>query len=155
LKISATDLPNWADKLSAWSTLAGAVAAFLAAYFVVINIRQATISLKAQKTANDIQTMLLIWERLDQHWCRYRKAKSAESRRFEFGQLISYYEIACSLFQKKALSTLAAKPLGEHLRDILPQMQNVPEFKKLFDELQSHDHTFENIRWFIKISAKI
>jgi hypothetical protein len=99
--------------------------------------------------------MLLIWERLDQHWCRYRKAKSAESRRFEFGQLISYYEIACSLFQKKALSTLAAKPLGEHLRDILPQMQNVPEFKKLFDELQSHDHTFENIRWFIKISAKI
>jgi hypothetical protein len=154
LKISATDLPNWADKLSAWSTLAGAVAAFLAAYFVVINIRKATDSIKAQRIASDIQTMLLIWERLDQHWCRYRKVRSADSKRFEFGQLISYYEIACSLFRGKALSTTAAKSLGEHLRDILPQMEDAPEFNKLFDELQSHDHTFENIRWFIKIGSK-
>ena len=44
--------------------------------------------------------------------------------------------------------------LEEHLRDTLPQMQDDPEFKKLFDELQSHDDTFENIRWFLKKIAK-
>ena len=130
------------------------MAAFLAAYFVVINIRQAAKSLMAQRVSNDVQTMLLIWERLDQHWTRYRKSNSEEDKTFEGGQLLSYYEISCNLFRKKVFSTETTQIFGEHLRDTLSQMQDDPEFKKLFDELQSHDGTFESIRWFLKKIAK-
>jgi hypothetical protein len=147
-------LPNWAEQLSAFSSVVAAIIALLSAMLVIKSLQQTTKALRAQRASSDIQTMLAIWERLDQHWTRFRKAKRADEQ-FEFGQLTSYYEIACGLFRRRELSTTASESLGEHLRDILPLMQGHPPFSQLFDQLTSKDHTYANIRWFVENGEKL
>jgi hypothetical protein len=107
------------------------------------------LAIGAQNTSNDIASVLVIWERLDQHWVRFRSATD-EAKRFEFGQLISYYEMACSLFRDKVFTTRASRTLHEHLHEILPVMQADATFKALFENLRTDESTFENIVWFCR-----
>lgn len=142
-------LPNWADQLSAWSTFGGVV-------FVVISLYIAVSTLKSQKESNDIHIVLSIWERLDHHWARFKKTTDcSEQQSFEFGQLISYYEISCSLFRDGILTTKASRTLGEHLRDILPDLQKNDTFARLFTDIQSHDDNYSNIRWFVALDQVV
>jgi hypothetical protein len=144
-----TDLPSWTDKLSAWSSLASVVVALGGAVLVVLSIRQASAALRHQTTSSDLQSVLTIWERLDHHWCRFRQAERGSANQgFEFGQLTTYYEMACSLFNDKVLTTKATRTLEEHLSDILPIMYKNEEFIRLFEALQSDPNTFSNIRQF-------
>ena len=95
-----------------------------------------------------MQTVLTLWDRLDHHWCRFLQAKDAQSQTFEFGQLSSYYEMACGLFRDGILTTKASRTLREHLNEILPRMQDNADFAARFDALRSNANTFENIIWF-------
>jgi hypothetical protein len=95
-----------------------------------------------------MQTVLVLWERLDHHWCRLLQADSDAAKQFEFGQLSGYYELACGLFRDKVLTTKAARTLREHLREILPKMRAHSDFRARFDSLRSEPQTFENINWF-------
>jgi hypothetical protein len=141
-------MPDWAEHIQAWASVGSLVVAIVAASFVVIQLRYAASALRAQNTSSDIGSVLLIWERLDQHWVRFREASSDAEKRFEFGQLISYYEMACSLFRDRVFTTRATRTLHEHLHEILPAMQRDQSFRALFDALRTDEHTFENITWF-------
>ena len=141
---------TWADELQAWSSLGSLIVASGATWFIVLQLRQAASALRAQNTSSDISSVLAIWERLDQHWVRFRTAATEGERRFEFGQLITYYEMACSLFRDRVFTTRATRTLHEHLHEILPVMQQDPTFRGLFDALRTDDTTFENIRWFCR-----
>lgn len=141
-------MPTWADQLQAWSSLGSLLVAGGAAAFIILQLRQAARALRAQNKSTDIASVLIIWERLDQHWVRFRSADTDEAKRFEFGQLVSYYEMACSLFRDRVFTTRATRTLHEHLHEILPAMQRDAAFKSLFDHLQTDQSTFENIRWF-------
>lgn len=143
-------MPNWAEQLEAWVSFISLLVAVSAAYFLVLQLRQAASILQAQNTSQDIASVLAIWARLDEHWVRYRAAKDDANRTFEFGQLISYYELSCSLFRDKVFTTRATRTLHEHLHEILPNMQDDTYFKGIMDSLRTDDSTFENIRWFCK-----
>lgn len=134
-------MPSWTDQVQAWV----AIAALL---FVAFGILQASKSLKSQNKSTDIATVLAIWERLDTHWMRFLAARTKGKKKFEFGQLIGYYEMACSLFRDEVFTTEAARTLHEHLYEILPLMKADLTFKELFEELKSAETTFEHIEWF-------
>lgn len=141
---------TWVDQLQAWTSLGSTLIALGVAGFVVLQLKQAASALRAQNVSRDIASVLAIWERLDVHWVRFRTADREEKRRFEFGQLISYYEMACSLFRDEVFSTRASRTLHEHLSEILPNMQRDVSFKTLFEALVTDENTFENIRWFCR-----
>jgi hypothetical protein len=141
-------MPTWTDQVQAWTAVGSLLIALGAAWFVVVTIRQAASALRAQRVSTDIASVLVIWERLDGHWIRFRSTNNDEDRSFEFGQLITYYEMACALFRDRVFTTRAARTLHEHLHEILPAMQQTAAYKELFDKLKSRDQTFENIRWF-------
>ncbi len=142
-------MPTWADQLSALASAGSVLVAGAATWLIILQLRQASAALRAQNASSDIASVLIIWERLDRHWMRFRSAADCE-KRFEFGQLISYYELACSLFRDGVFSTRATRTLHEHLHEILPVMQNDPAFKALFDALRTDETTYENIRWFCR-----
>jgi hypothetical protein len=143
-------MASWAEQIQAWASLGSLLVAVVAASFVVLQLRYAASALRAQNTSSDIGSVLLIWERLDQHWVRFREASSEDEKRFEFGQLISYYEMACSLFRDRVFTTRATRTLHEHLHEILPAMQRDQSFRALFDSLRTDECTFENIAWFCR-----
>lgn len=143
-------MPNWAEQLQAWTALGSLLIASGAAFFLVLQLKQASLILKAQNTSQDMASVLTIWARLDEHWVRYRAVQTEDGRKFEFGQLVSYYELACSLFRDKVFTTRASRTLHEHLHEILPNMRGDINFKKLMDDLRTDDTTFENIAWFCK-----
>jgi hypothetical protein len=141
-------VPTWTDELQAWSSLGSFLVAGGAVGFIIAQLRQAASALRAQNRSSDIASVLTIWDRLDQHWIRFRAANTEEAKNFEFGQLVSYYEMACSLFRDGVFTTRATRTLHEHLHEILPAMQRDVTFRGLFDRLRTDDSTFENIRWF-------
>lgn len=141
---------SWADRLQAWTSLGSLIVAGAATWFIVLQLQQAASALRAQNSSSDIASVLAIWERLDQHWVRFRNATNEGERRFEFGQLIAYYEMACSLFRDGVFTTRATRTLHEHLHEILPVMQQDPTFGGLFNALRTDNTTFENIRWFCR-----
>ena len=117
----------------------------------VFALFQTRASMHAQAIGGDLQTVLTLFEKLDDHWRRFRGAPSGSNdETFEFGQLTTYYEFACRLFRDKILSTKATRTLEEHLRDVLPAIMNDPTFSERFDALASDPTTFENIRWFVR-----
>lgn len=135
-----------------WTDVTQAVASVIsagAAVFVFVSIRQAARSISDQNEASDTATVLSIWEKLDEHWCRFRLA-SEDDKKFEFGQLISYYEMSCGLFRDGVFKAKAAITLYEHLFEILPDMRGNDSFKAMFDDLKSTPETFENIDWICK-----
>lgn len=141
-------MPTWVDEAQLTVAIAALVVSFISAALVIFTIKQAAKALQSQLATSDVQTVLSIWERLDHHWVRFRAAEGDEERRFEFGQLVSYYEMSCSLFRSNTLSTSAAVSLEEHLDEILPAMRKHESFEALFEQLKSREETFENIHWF-------
>lgn len=132
-----------------------AVIALLTAPAVAFGVLQSKTALQSQNVSGDMQTVLVIWERLDHHWCRFLAAKSEKGRAFEFGQLSGYYELACGLFRDRVLTTQAARTLREHLTEILPRMQANPDFAARFESLRGEPSTFENIEWFCSNSDNV
>jgi hypothetical protein len=143
-------MPTWIDQLQALTSFGSFLVAIVAAWFVVLQLRHAASALRAQNTSRDMASVLSIWERLDEHWVRFRSADTEEAKRFEFGQLVSYYEMACSMFRDRVFTTRASRTLHEHLHEILPAMQRDPTFMILFEALSTDESTFENIRWFCR-----
>lgn len=141
-------MPTWAEQLQAWTSVGSLIVAIIVAWFVVLQLRQAASALQDQNISRDIESVLVIWERLDEHWVRFRSAETDDTKDFEFGQLASYYEMACSLFRDKVFTTRATRTLHEHLHAVLPAMQQDAAFRELFDRLRTDDSIFENIRWF-------
>src|SRR5690242_16546816 len=87
--------------------------------------------LRVQAIGGDLQTVMALLERLDDHWRRFRETLSGSNdETFEFGQLTTYYEFACGLFKDNILSTKATRTLEEHLFDVLPAILNDPGFRR-------------------------
>lgn len=128
--------------------MASTIVAVTTAPLAVYALFQTRKALGAQSAASDIQTVLALWDELDQHWVRFRKAQSDDEKEFEFGQLTSYYELACGLFKDDIFSTRAARTLEEHLDEILPRMRAYPDFRERFERLKTSEETFANIDWF-------
>lgn len=135
------------DALSALITAISLPGAVIALFLTWKSLRQQTIG-------SDMQTVLTIWDKLGELWVRFRAAKEEVEKEFGFGQLTSYYELACGLFRDRVLTTDAARTLREHLRDILPVMLDHPAFAARFKKLATSPDTFENIRWFVANHAK-
>jgi hypothetical protein len=138
-----------------WTDVLTAAIALITAPLAVYALFQTRIALKGQTVASDLQTVLSLWAKLDEHWDRFRAAQSEADKNFEFGQLTGYYELACGLFRDEILTTKAARTLDEHLREILPKMLAHRAFKSRFDELRSSPETFANIQWYCaRLEAK-
>lgn len=131
-----------------WTDVATALVALVTAPLAVYALFQTHSALKGQTVASDLQTVLSIWEKLDEHWDRFRKSQSEADKNFEFGQLAGYYELAAGLFKDRILSTKAARTLDEHLAEILPMMSEHEGFRVRMNELRTSEKTFENITWY-------
>lgn len=145
--------PNWAEIWSAYSQWAGAAFGAISAFLVLGSLVYTAKTFNAQKLSTDAQSMLAVWAKLDEHWVRFQAAND-NKHRFEFGQLISTYEIACALFRNDVFTTASAVILAEHLRDVLGLMKTNDHFKGLFESLKTQDHTYEHIFWFIEFGPK-
>ena len=133
-------------------SIASVLVAIGGVWLVSLQLKHGASALRSQAASSDIASVLAIWQRLDEHWNRFRNADQ-ERKAFEFGQLISYYEMACSLFRDRVFTTRATRTLHEHLHEILPAMQREPTFQALLDQLVTDEATFENIKWFCKQPA--
>jgi hypothetical protein len=131
-----------------WTDVLTALIALVSAPVALVALFQSRGALRAQAVGSDLQTVLALWEKLDEHWVRFLDAQSEEDKNFEFGQLTGYYELACGLFRDEILSTKAARTLEEHLDEILPKMRKHRAFRSRFDELTTSETTFANIIWF-------
>jgi hypothetical protein len=148
-------VPTWTDKAQALAAIGSLVVAVVSIYFVVASLRQASRALRAQNRSTDVASVITIFQILDSHWCRFRSANEDHSQSFEFGQLISYYELSCRLFRDKIFQTSAAATLYEHLHDVLTLMRADVDFKRRFDLLHSQDDNYENIFWLCSQPRKL
>ncbi len=136
-----------------WNDVITTGLAVLSAPAALVALFQTRTALRKQAISSDLQTALTVWDKLDGLWVRFLRA-SKKNEEFEFGQLVSYYELACGLYRDDILSTDAARTLKEHLRDLLPLMLNDPDYGKRFKDLSTAPDTFANIRWFVANHAR-
>lgn len=148
-------MPTWTDKAQAIAAVGSLALAIISIVFVVASLRQASKALLSQNKSTDVASVISIFQILDAHWCRFRSTVEDEQQAFEFGQLISYYELSCRLFRDKVFQTKAATTLYEHLHDVLTLMQNDAEFSKRFRQLYSQDDNYENIFWLCEQPRRI
>lgn len=139
-------MSEWTDKVQAVSSIASLFISLGSTALVVFTLKQTTGALKNQNQSNDTSTVLSIWEKIDDHWIRFRNA-SDNDKNFEFGQLISYYEMVCHLFRSESFKTKSSDTLFRHLHDILSFISSNKDMKAMLDELKSHPDNCENILW--------
>jgi hypothetical protein len=143
-------MPTWADEVQAYAAAASVVLSTVSVVFVVASLRQASSTLFAQNRSTDVASVITLFDKLDQHWRKFKNAKESSDLDFEFGQLISYYELSSRLFRDKVFQTKAALTLYEHLHDVLTAMRSDDNFKRRFDDLHTHPDNYENIIWLCK-----
>ena len=146
--------PTWTDIAQGVSAPISLAVAILSIIYVYRSIQQAAKALESQNRSTDVTSVISIFQILDEHWCRFRSADSDKDQDFEFGQLISYYELSCRLFKDRIFQTSAANTLYEHLHDVLTLMRQNSDFKKRFDNLRSQDDNYENIFWLCEQPRK-
>lgn len=133
-----------------WTNILSSIAGVCGAFFGIIALFQTAKALRAQNLSSDVQTVLTIWQRIDEHWVRLRSVDdNTDAVRFEFGQLVSLYEVACGLFRQGALVTGASETLGEHLRDVLKMINTNEQYSALAEDLKTHPDNYANITWFM------
>jgi hypothetical protein len=141
---------TWADKVQACVAILSLLASIGSAAFVVLSLRQTAHAIRSQNTSSDVNSVLTLWERLDHHWVRFKAASDEKAIKFEFGQLIGYYEMSCAWFNKKAFSTSASEMLFNHLKDVLRVMKENEKFSSLFKSLVSDGETYKEINQFLE-----
>ena len=137
----------WTDEVQAYAALLSTLIAGGSVVFVIASLRQASNALTSQNKSADVASVLSLFERLDIHWCRFKNETESDKVSFEFGQLISYYELSCGLFRDRIFSTKAAITLYEHLHDVLTAMQDHEDFRNRLLEIKSQSDNYENIVW--------
>lgn len=148
-------MPSWTDKAQALAAIGSLFVAAISIVFVIASLRQASKALLSQNKSTDVASVIAIFQILDAHWCRFKSATGDSNQSFEFGQLISYYELSCRLFRDRVFQTKAATTLYEHLHDVLTLMQSNSEFKRRFEDLRTQEDNYENIFWLCGQPRKI
>lgn len=134
--LSLSDLSNIA-------VIATAVAAFIT---FALHSHQ----VKAQSKAADLHSLLTIMGDINKAWEKLITGTPGHWD-FHFGQLLSAYEIACYLSNRKIIGAAAQEPLKDHMVEVILLLVKEDTYLSKMKELSSGKNTYEEI---IKFSKK-
>ena len=128
--------------LSAVATLATAIIAALAAY---IGIR----TFQHQRTASDIQLALTVFDDINRYWDRIIDSES-KNYDYDMGQVLSHFEVAAALFNKKILTKNALPILKDHIVEVFASIAGTSDGERLIKACCSSPDTFKELRSFLR-----
>ncbi|MCW2393156.1 hypothetical protein [Sphingobium sp. B11D3A] len=127
------------DWVTAFSSGATAVIAFVAAWMGIRTFRH-------QRTSYDVSMALEIFSEINRYWDRISENNS--EYQYNIGQILSYFEIACSLFNKNILTKDAKDVLGDHIIEVFTGLQTSEHGKNFINSCRSSRTTFSELRKF-------
>jgi len=103
--------------------------------------------IKAQSKAADLQSLLTIMGDINKAWEKLITGNQ-EHWDFHFGQLLSAYEIACYLSNRKIIGAAAQEPLKDHMVEVILQLVTQEAYLSKMKELSSGKNTYKEIICF-------
>lgn len=107
-----------------------------------------------QAKATDTNSILVLMGYINEAWNEYRLAMEEADEVYFFGQLLSFYETACYLFNKKLLSKRVKGLLADHIVEVMAMFRNDKKALGYFDRVASAPTTFCEIKEFLKKHPK-
>lgn len=99
-----------------------------------------------QRTAHDVGMAVQIFMEINRYWDRL--CEPGCDYKYNIGQVLSYFEIACGLFNRNTLTKDAPNILGDHILEVFTSIQTSPHGKELLDSCRSSPTTFAELRKF-------
>lgn len=128
------------DWISAVATLCATGIAGAAAWFGLRTFAH-------QRTVNDVQMAVGIFNQINHYWDRLIDSKNYD---YNMGQILSYFEIACSLFNRNILTDSANLVLGDHIVEVFTQIIADEKGRKFIDRCLSSPNTFSELKCFFR-----
>jgi hypothetical protein len=136
------DAGSVADWIAASANVATAGVAAFAAYYGVRTFQH-------QRTANDIQLALNIFQSINRYWDRMIDTKSANYD-YDMGQILAQFETAATLFNRQVLTRDALPILKDHIVEVFGSLVANSDGEKLINASCSSPDTFKELKAFLK-----
>lgn len=130
-----------ADWLSA---LASAGTVLIAAYVALFGLH----TFEHQRQVNEINLGLQIFSEINRYWDRV--VEGSDNPTYEYGQILTYFEVAAAMFNRGTLSNAAGEILKDHIIEVFSQLSASHSGKALLDQCRSANSTFEQLEKFAK-----
>ena len=128
----------------------GDVSSLLTVMFAAIALAFGWFTFSRQKTSSDVETMLSIYGKINEYWDRFIDEKQSSTSVYNMGQILSYFENACFLVNKKIVSRDASACIEDHIYEVWTNLNNRVDSKEYFEKFVSADSTFCEIKKFVK-----
>lgn len=108
-----------------------------------------------QRTANDISLAMQVFSEINQYWSRIseldpKDIKYIDKYEYNMGQILTYFEISCAMFNKKILTKDASDVLSDHIIEVFSQLESTDNGMRLISKCVSSDETFCELKKFAK-----
>lgn len=126
----------WIEAIAAIATAGAAV------YAAVFGIR----TFRYQKSVNDVDLSFRIFSEINRYWDRV--IDGSETKDYDYGQILSYFEIAATLLNNGILSKDAEKILTDHIIEVFSDLKSSEAGKALLERCRSSNSTFADLQNF-------
>tara|TARA_R110000868_G_scaffold345011_1_gene606096 strand:+ start:496 stop:1050 length:555 start_codon:yes stop_codon:yes gene_type:complete len=141
LKNEALIEPTITDWISAIAAVVGVLVAVVGGWIALRTFAH-------QRTANDVELALSIFAEINRYWDRI--SENSNNYQYDIGQVLTYFEIACALFNRDVLTKEATIILGDHIVEVFTQMQGDKHSKEFLEKCRSSEATFSELKKFAK-----
>lgn len=136
------DAGSAADWVAALANVVTVGVAAFAAYYGVRTFQH-------QRTSNDVQLALGIFDVINRYWDRLIDSKGANYD-YDMGQILAQFETAAMLFNRKVLTNDALPILKDHIVEVFGSLVTNDEGGKLIQACCSSPDTFKELKTFFK-----
>lgn len=130
------------------SEYAGLLLSAIALCVAILGVRTALKTFENQRTSNDVQLALNIFERINHYWDR--SISDADKRAYYVGQILAYYEVSATLFNRGAMAEDAACILKDHIVEMWAKMLESESSRALIENVKSSSTTFSEMEKFFR-----
>lgn len=105
-------------------------------------------TLKNQRITNDVTLALSIFDKINSYWDM--AIKEPAHKNYCLGQILTYFETAAGLFNRRVLSHDASEILSNHIIEVWSKMRASPSGAEFIDQLRSSATTFDELNIFFQ-----
>lgn len=132
------DAPSWI------SAIAAALGVFIAGIAAYVGLR----TYADQRTSYDVTLALSIFAEINRYWDRI--SAGAGTAQYNYGQILTHFEIAAALFNDGVLTDQASKILCDHIVEVFSTMEASDSGRAIITHCNSSSETFKELRAFAK-----
>lgn len=127
------------------SAVSGLLAVGVGSIAAVIGLK----NLRHQRTTSDVTLALAIFRDINRYWDRLQDNPDCNYD-YEMGQVLAHFEIAATLFNRKALNKAALPILKDHVVEVFTLLKTTPRGEELIGKCCSSPSTFSELQSFLR-----